>query len=49
MAHINEPGKLTNVMSLVTGFVVYDILFWAFVGIMAILIKRDRFTHRRPQ
>jgi len=46
VAHINEPGKLTNTMSLIAEFVVYDILFWSFIGILVIIIKRDHFAHR---
>jgi len=46
VAHINEPGKLTNIMSLIAEFVVYDILFWSFIGILVIIIKRDHFAHR---
>jgi len=31
-------------MSFVTGFVVYDILFWSFIAILALIVTRDRFA-----
>jgi hypothetical protein len=30
--------KADNIMSFVTGFVVYDILFWSLIAILAIII-----------
>jgi hypothetical protein len=31
-------------MLFVTGFVVYDILFWSFIAILALIVTRDRFA-----
>jgi hypothetical protein len=31
-------------MSPVTGFVVYDILFWSFIAIVALIATRDHFA-----
>jgi len=39
-----EPGKLNNTMSFVTGFIVYGLLFWCFVAMLALIAARDHFA-----
>jgi hypothetical protein len=43
VAHL-ESGKLDNIMSFVTGFIVYGLLIWCFVAVLALIVARDHFV-----
>ena len=45
VAH-RASSKVKNIMSPEMGFVVYDILFWSFIALLAVIVRRDRFTRR---